>query len=103
MSSKGTVRKLNALLELSCFQMEGERRFEASDATRSTSIAALDANFRSDLQRPPVLRILVTGALSGAGIVLAGKSYVPLGSCAPRASYSSANVVKKGNRRRWNV
>ena len=83
--------------------MEGERRFEASDASRSTSVARLDTNFWSKQERPPVLLILVTGALSGAGIVFPDKSYVPLGSRASGTSYTSANVVKKGNRRRWNV
>ena len=79
MSSKGTVGKPNVLLEVRCFQMEGERLFEACDASRSTSVATLDTNFRPNKERPAVLLILVTRALSGAGIVFPDKSYVPLG------------------------
>jgi hypothetical protein len=64
---------------------------------------SIDRSPTSNPKRPPLLLILVTGALSGAGIVFPDKSYVSPGPRASGTSYGSAKTAKKRKRKRWKV
>jgi hypothetical protein len=104
MSSKGTVRKLNGLMERRCSERKKGGRLKYLTPPGIGGIAALfDTSPTSNPKRPPLLLTLVAGALSGAGIVFPDKSYVSAEPYASSTSYGSANTAKKRNRKRWKV